>query len=120
MWQFAHFLLIDPFQNAFVAVLERARKFGRCKQVHEFGLAHAVADERNDSAVFGANQRESRFFERFAADAVFGRFPFLELATDAYPLVLVDVVLFLDAVEEQVLVALFDIAESRVDHTSKI
>ena len=52
-------------------------------------------------------------------DAVFGRFPFFELATDAYPLVLVDVVLFLDAVEEQVFVVLLNVAEGCVYHTPK-
>ena len=113
-------MLVHPFQYAFVALLDGSCKFGCGKEVHEFGLIHAVADERDDSAVLGAYQRESRFFECFAVDAVFGRFPFLELAANAYPLVLVDVVLFLDAVEEQVLVALFDVAESRVYHTSKI
>ena len=53
-------------------------------------------------------------------NAVFGRFPFFELAADADPLVLVDVVLFLDAVEKQILAVLFDVAESRVYHTSQI
>ena len=67
--------------------------------MHEFGLVHAVADEGDYAPVFGPDECESCFFKRFAVDTVFGGFPFFELATDANPLVLVNVVLFLDAVE---------------------
>ena len=111
-------MLIDPFQFALVAVLERAGKFGCCEEVHEFRLVHPVADEGDDASVLGADERKSRFFKRFAVDAVFGRFPFFELAPDAYPLVLVDVIFFLDAVEQQVFIILLDIAESRVNNTA--
>ena len=107
----------DPFQGAFVAVLERAGKFGCREQVHELSLVHAVANEGDNPSVLGANQREARFFESLALDAVLGRFPFLELAANANPLVLVDIVLFLDAVEQQVLAVLFDVAEGCVEHS---
>lgn len=112
-------MLVHPFQYAFIALLDGSSKFGCGKEVHEFGLVHAVADERDDAAVLGADEREACFFERFAVDAIFGRFPFFELSANADPLVLVDVVFLFDAVEQQVLAVLFDVAKGCVYHAGK-
>ena len=114
--QLAHLRLVDPFQVPLVAFLERSREFRGREQVHEFRLIHPVADEGDDAAVLGPDEGKAGLLEAFPADAVFRRFPFHELPADAYPLVLVDVVLLLDAVQQQVLAVLFDIAEGRVDH----
>ena len=116
MGELGYVFFWDPFQGAFVAFLEVAGEFSRRKEVHEFRLVHAVANEGDDAAVLGTNQGEARFFQRFALDTVFGRFPFFELAADADPLVLVDVVFFLDAVEQQVLAVLFNVAECGIEH----
>ena len=115
MGEFRYVFLGNPFECSFVAVLEFTGEFRRREQVHEFCLVHAVANEGDNPSVLGTNQGEARFFESLALDAVLGRFPFLEFAANADPLVLVDVVLFLDAVKQQVLAVLFDVAESCIE-----
>ncbi len=54
---------------------------------------------------------EARLLPDLPAHAVLGALARFELAADAQPLVLVDIVFLLGAVEHQILLALFQIAE---------
>jgi hypothetical protein len=74
-------------------------------------LAFAVFDDKGDNGVkIEMSERESGFFEGFAADAVFGGFVFEKTAADTDPFVVVHVVLFLDTVHHQIASVPFDVA----------
>ena len=59
---------------------------------------------------------ESGLLVHFPEHAVLGALPVLELAADADPLALIQIILLLDPVEHQTLTALTDVAEGGVDH----
>ena len=83
-------------------------------------MGRQAKGEGDYAPVFGPDECESCFFKRFAMDTVFGGFPFFELASDTYPLIFVDVIFFLDTMEEQIFAVLLDIAEGCVNHTLQI
>ena len=76
----------------------------------------AVGDEGDQAPVGVVREGEARLLPDLADEALFGAFLVLKLAADADPLVLVDVVFFLDAVEHEVLPLALDVAERGVPH----
>ena len=108
--------LVDPLQNALVALAKRALKAVGAEQVHI--LCPVGENERHDAAVAPVREREAGLLAHLAQDAVLGAFAGLELSADADPLVMVLVVVFLDAVEHQILLSALDIAKACVDHAS--
>lgn len=120
MGKLREFFLGYPFQNAFVAIADFAREFFCMEKVHELGFFHAVALERDNARIARVFQLEAGFFADLAPNAILRAFALLEFSADANPLVAIDVVLFLDAVEHQVGTFFFDVTKGRVEHIGKI
>ena len=99
-------LLLDPFEVALVAFDLVTCPIGADEDVHVFVVIDIV-HEGDDAAVAPLGDSESCFFPHFPQHAVLGALPFLELATHAEPFVVVEVVLFLGAVQHEVLAAAF-------------
>ena len=85
------------------------------KQMHVF-RPPLVGDKGDDSAVAPGIQRETGLFPGLPQEAVLRALPFLELAPDSDPLVMIEVVLFLHAMEHQIRAVPFDIAEGGISH----
>ena len=76
----------------------------------------AVGDKSDQPPIAVFRWGESGLLVHFPEHAVLGALPVLELAADADPLALIQIILLLDPVEHQTLTALTDVAEGGVDH----
>ena len=101
-------LLLDPFEVALVAFDLVTRPVGADEDVHVFVVIDVV-HKGDDAAVAPFRDGEARLLPHLAQHAVLGALPFLELAAHAKPFVVVEVVLFLGAVQHEVLAAALQI-----------
>ena len=109
---------MQPFQYALVALLYRTGPAGSGEQVHVLALP-SVGHEGDHTTVAVVRQGQARLLQRLAADALLGAFALLALAAHADPLVAVQIVLLLDAVEHQVFpLRVLNIAKCGVFHGS--
>ena len=108
--KFKELFLVDPFEVAFVAFDFVAGPFGADEEMHVFCFPD-IGDEGDDAAVAPLGDGIACFFEHFAQHAVLGALPFFELTADTEPFVVVQVVFLFGAVEHEVLVAAFQVAE---------
>ena len=106
---------VNPLQIALVACGLLTAPVGSGEEVHVFAGPY-VADEGNNAAVLPARDRETCLLAHFAQHALVGAFVGFALAAYANPFVVAGVVGLLDAVEHQVLVAAFHIAEGCLFH----
>ena len=103
-------LFRHPAQHALAAICgERAGKTIGGEKMHVFCVVVVVA-ESDDAAVAPAPEREPRFFAHLAQEAVVWRFAGFKFSANTDPLALVDIVVFLDAVQHQHRVVLFNVA----------
>ena len=102
-------LFFNPFEVAFVAFDLVARPVGAYEDVHMFVVVD-VMHKGDDAAIALFSDGESCLFPHLAQHAVFRALPFLELAAHAEPFVVVEVVLFLGAVQHEVLATALQIA----------
>ena len=106
--EFEETLFLDPFEVALVAFNLVARPIGADEDVHVFVVVDVV-HKGDDAAVAPFRDGEAGLFPHLAQHAVLGALPFLELAAHANPFVVVLVVLFLGAVQHEVLAAALQI-----------
>jgi len=111
--------LADPGQLTLVAVLRRAGEARGVEQVHILGRVD-VGDEGHKPAVAVLRERQPRFLQHLAADAVLRAFPVLKFSADADPFVVIFVVLLFYAVEHQILSIALKIAERRLLHAPSL
>ncbi len=101
-------LLFDPFEVALVAFDLVTRPVGADEDVHVFVIVDVV-HEGDDAAIAPFRHGEACLFPHLTQHAILGALPFLELAAHAEPFVVVEVVLFLGAVQHEVLAAALQI-----------
>ena len=106
--EFEEALFLDPLEVALVAFNLIARPVGADENVHVLVVIDVVY-ECDNAAVAPFRDGEARLFPHLAQHAVLGALPFLELAAYAEPFVVVEVVLFLGAVQHEVLAAAFQV-----------
>ena len=104
--QFKKALLFNPFEVAFVTFDVVASPVGANEDVHVFVVID-VMHKGDDAAVTPFRHGEAGLFPHLAQHAILGALPFLELAAHAQPFVVVEVILFLGAVQHKVLAAAF-------------
>ena len=112
-------LLVDPGQLTLVAVLRRAGEARGVEQVHILGRPD-IGDEGHKPAVAVLRERQPRFLQHLAADAVLRAFPVLKFSADADPFVVIFVVLLFYTVEHQILSIALKIAERRLLHAPSL
>ena len=111
-------LFFNPFEVAFVAFDLVARPVGADEDVHVLVVVDVVY-EGDDATIAPFRDGEACFFPHLAQHAVLGALPFLKLAAHAEPFVVVEVVLFLGAVQHEVLAAALKIAKCCLFHNDK-
>ena len=102
-------LFLYPFEVALVAFDLVARPVSADEDVHVL-IVVDVVHKGDDAAVAPLRDGETCLLPHLAQHAVLGAFAFLELAAYAEPFVVVEVVLFLGAVQHEILRAAFQIA----------
>ena len=75
-----------------------------------------IGNKGNDRAVAIRSERKAGFLERFPEDALFRTLLPFELAADADPFFMIQVVLLFHAVLHEVTTVFFNIAETGFDH----
>ena len=113
--EFQKALFLNPFQVAFVAFNLVARPVGADEDVHVLVIIDVV-HEGDDATVAPFRDGETRLLPHLAQHAVLGALPFLELAAHAKPFVVVEIVLFLSAMQHETLRAAFQIAKCCLFH----
>ena len=113
--EFKEAFFLDPLEVTLVAHDFVADPVGADEEMHVLCLPD-VGDEGDDAAVAPLCHRVARLLPDLAQHAVLRALPFLELAAYAEPFVVVEVILFLGAVQHQVLRAVFQIAEGGLFH----
>ena len=111
-------LFLNPFEVALVAFNLIARPVGADKDVHVLVFIYVVHKSDN-AAVAPFRDGEASLFPHLAQHAVLWALPFLELAAHAEPFVVVEVILFLGAVQHEVLRSAFQIAKCCLFHNDK-
>ena len=106
--EFEEVLFLYPFEVALVAFDLVARPVSADEDVHVLVVIDVV-NKGDDAAVAPFRDGEAGLFPHLAQHAVLGALPFLELAAHAEPFVVVEVVLFLGAVQHEVLAAALQI-----------
>ena len=103
-WKFQKSLFVNPFEVAFVASDLFAYPVSANKDVHLFSRPDVVYKGDN-AAIAPLGHGKARFLIDFTPHAIFGALPFLELAANANPFVVVLIVHLLSAVQHEVLAA---------------
>ena len=106
--EFQQALLLNPFKIALVAFYLVAGPVGTDEDVHMF-VGIDVMHKGDDAAVAPLRDGEARLFPHLAQHTVFGALPFFELAAHAEPLVVVEIVFLLGAMQHKVLAAALQI-----------
>lgn len=110
-----HGRLVHPLEIPLVAFAQRAGEARRREEVHVFPLP-LVGQKRHHAAAAPVGQRQAGLLLRLAQEALVRRLVTLELAADADPFVVVEVVFLLHAVQHEILLPALDIAECGVAH----
>ena len=113
--EFEEAFFLDPFEVTLVAHDFVAGPVGADEEVHVLCLPD-VGDEGDDAAVAPLCHRVACLLPDLAQHAVFRALPFLELTAYTEPFVVIEVILFLGAVQHQVLRVVFQIAEGGLFH----
>ena len=110
----------NPGEGALVvdAHVGLAAPGGGGEEVHVF-VGPRVGDEGDDAAVVPLGDVQSRLLLHLAQHALVGALVGFALATHANPLAVAGVVLFLDAVQHEVAVAVVNVAEGCLFHNTK-
>ena len=108
-------LFVNPCQFAFVTGSLLTAPRGSGEEVHVFARPH-VADEGDDAPIAPGEDGEAGFFLDFAKHTFVRTFVSLAFAAYTNPFVMAGIVFFLDAVEHQILVVAFEIAEGGLFH----
>ena len=111
-------LLLDPLQVALVAFDLLSGPVGADEDVHVLVIVDVV-HKGDDAAIAPLRDGKARLLPHLAQHAVLGALPFLELAAHAEPFVVVEVVLFLGAMQHEILAAAFQIAKCCLFHNDK-
>ena len=106
--KFKKTLFLNPFEVTLVAFYLVSCPIGANKDMHVLVVIDVV-HEGDDAAVAPFRDGEACLLPHLAQHAVLGALPFLELAAHAEPFVVVEVVLFLGAVQHEVLAAALQI-----------
>ena len=114
--KFQKTLFFNPFEVTFITLNLFAGPVGADKEMHVFALPD-IGDEGNDAAVAPLGDGEASLFPHFAEHTFLGAFALLEFSSHAEPFVVVEVVFFFGAMEHEVLVTSFQIAEGGLFHS---
>lgn len=111
--QFRDPRFVDPLQDALGAVMEFPGPLTSGKEEHIFSRC-LIGDEGNEATEPEFRQSEAGFLEDLPEQALDGGLALQELPADADPLSLIEVMLFFDAMEHQVLAISFQVAKGRI------
>lgn len=114
--QFRDPVLIDPLKNALRAVMKLSGPSVGGKEEHILGR-RLIRDKGNEAAEPEAGQGESGFLKDLPEQALDGGLALQELPANADPFPLIEVMLFFDAMEHQILAIPFQVAKGRIEQS---